>query len=259
MKKDKLEQMLTFTNDKITKIEKQLKNYPTGRIQCFNNGKYKKWYHLENGLRKYIPKSNINFARTLSYKQYLVSSLQNLYVDQKALMKALKCYNNYDSKEKEFIENENYAEILKHIETTSIEDLEAWSREEYPRNTFNPSGLKHQSISGNILRSKSEMIIDQLLFINGIPYRYECELMLGESIIYPDFTIRHPKTGEYFYWEHFGMIDSPAYSQKAFIKIQNYCKNGYFPSIKLITTFETSQCPIDAVKIENVISQYFQV
>ena len=55
------------------------------------------------------------------------------------------------------------------------------------------------------------------------------------------------------------MMDSPAYSQKAFIKMQNYCKNGYFPSINLITTFETSQCPIDAVKAENVISQYFQV
>ena len=177
MNKDNLEQMLTLTNDKIKKIEKQLHNYPTGRIQCFDNGKYTKWYHLENGSRKYIPKSDINFARTLSYKQYLVSSLQDLYVDQKALMKALKCYNNYDSKENEFLENENYAEILKHIETTSTDDLEAWSREEYPRNTFNPSGLKHQSISGNILRSKSEMIIDQLLFINGIPYRYECELI----------------------------------------------------------------------------------
>ena len=258
MNKEKLEQILIFTNDKIAKIEEQLQNFPSGNIQCFNNGKYTKWFHVDNGSRNYIPKNDINLARTLSYKQYLLSSLQDLYVDQKALMTSLKCYKNYESKENKFLENENYRNLLKHFKSTSIDDLEAWTREEYPRNTYNPSGLKYQSITGNVLRSKSEMIIDQLLFINGIPYRYECELKLGDSLIYPDFTIRHPKTGEYIYWEHFGMMDSFAYSQKAFTKLQNYCANGYIPSINLITTFETSECPIDAVKVENIISQYFK-
>lgn len=35
-------------------------------------------------------------------------------------------------------------------------------------------------------------------------FRYECLLKLGDSAYYPDFTIKHPKTGKTYYWEHFG-------------------------------------------------------
>lgn len=258
MNKEKFEQMLIQTNAKIKEIEEQIQSFPEGKILCLNNGKYIQWYQVENGIKKYIPKKNIELARSLCYKQYLLSELQDLYTDRKALLGSLKCYKNYESKEKKYFENEKYREILKHIKSTENEEIMAWRKEPYSRNTYNPGGLKFQSISGNILRSKSEVIIDQLLFMNAIPYRYECELKLGDSVIYPDFTIRHPKTGEYIFWEHFGMMDSPSYSQKAFSKMQNYCANGYIPFINLITTFETSQCPIDAVKVKNIIFQYFK-
>ena len=117
--------------------------------------------------------------------------------------------------------------------------------------------LKFESISGNTLRSKSELIIDQLLFVYQIPYRYECKLAIGDVTLYPDFTIIHPKTGKMFYWEHFGMMDNQKYSQKAFSKLEIYCENGIIPSINLITTFETTDFPLDAVKVENIIKQYF--
>jgi len=60
-------------------------------------------------------------------------------------------------------------------------------------------------------RYKSEVFIDMALFTNNIPFRYECALELGHSTLYPDFTIRHPKTGEICYWEHFGLMDDPSY------------------------------------------------
>lgn len=258
MNKEKLEDMLSITNTKITEIEEQLQTFPPGKILCFNNGKYAQWFHVKDGERNYIPKKDIEFAKKLSYKQYLLSILQDLYVDRKALMKSIKCYMNYESKEKEFLESAKYKDILKNSKLLKMNDLETWSKEEYPRNTYNPGGLKFQSISGNILRSKSELIIDQLLFMNHIPYRYECELKLADSLIYPDFTIRHPRSGATIYWEHFGMMDSPIYSQKAFAKLQLYCTNGYCPSVNLITTFETSQFPIDGTKVESIILQYLK-
>ena len=263
MNKEKLEHMLIHTNEEIARIDEQLQNFPIGHIECLNNGKYTKWFHVKNGSREYIPKSNILLAGLLSQKQYLLSLKRDLAVDQKALMNSLKCYKNYESKEKEFLENKKYGDILRRVHVTNIscnnpDDLETWCKEEYPKNTFNSGGLKYQSITGNMLRSKSEMIIDQQLFLQGIPYRYECQLKLGDSLVYPDFTIRHPKTGNFFYWEHFGMMDSPAYSQRAFTKLQNYCLNGYIPSINLITTFETSQYPLDVVKVTDIILHYFK-
>ena len=36
----------------------------------------------------------------------------------------------------------------------------------------------------------------------NIPFRYECALTLGNTTVYPDFTIMHPNTGELIYREH---------------------------------------------------------
>ena len=43
---------------------------------------------------------------------------------------------------------------------------------------MHPEHLICKSISGNMVRSKSEMMIDMLLFQHRIPFRYECALVL---------------------------------------------------------------------------------
>ena len=122
---------------------------------------------------------------------------------------------------------------------------------------MHPEQLSHLSISGHILRSKSEVIIDTALFSNRIPFRYECALSLGFKTFFPDFTIRHPKTKDFFYWEHFGMMDSPAYSQNAFNKLQLYNAHGIIPTINLITTYETKDQPLNSQYVQHLIEHYF--
>ena len=87
--------------------------------------------------------------------------------------------------------------------------------------------------------------------------RYE-RLKNLENITYsPDFTIRHPKSGEYFYWEHFGLMDTPGYSKNAFQKLNIYCQHNIIPTINLITTYETKEHPLISQNIENLIQEYF--
>ena len=74
---------------------------------------------------------------------------------------------------------------------------------------------------------------------------------------YPDFTIRHPKTGEIIYWEHFGLMDDPSYYQKTFSKLQLYASYGIIPSINLITTYETQEHPLSADIVEKIVKHYF--
>ena len=94
------------------------------------------------------------------------------------------------------------------VHCTPIEkELAEWQSASYEKNPNHPENLKIQSISGNWVRSKSEALIDMILYVNKIPFRYECGLQLGSRLMYPDFTIRHPKTGEFYYWEHFGLMD----------------------------------------------------
>lgn len=74
---------------------------------------------------------------------------------------------------------------------------------------------------------------------------------------YPDFTLRHPLTGNYFYWEHFGMMDNPAYCRNVSSKLQLYFSHGIIPSINLITTYETKDDPLDVEIVEGIIQHYF--
>lgn len=104
------------------------------------------------------------------------------------------------------------------------------------------------------MRSKSEAMIAMSLYVQKIPYRYECELKLGSITLFPDFTIRHPETGEIFYWEHFGMMDKPEYVKNASDKISLYMKYGIYPNDKLLVSYETQKQPLSTEQIDLAFS-----
>lgn len=133
-----------------------------------------------------------------------------------------------------------------------------WLHEEYTHNPLNPEQLVHDAKSGNKVRSKSEAIIDMVLYINKIPFRYECELNLKDTVIYPDFTILHPLTNKIYYWEHFGMMDITSYYQKAYNKLMLYASNNIYPTINLIVTYETSKNPLSISKVQRIVEEYFK-
>lgn len=37
--------------------------------------------------------------------------------------------------------------------------------------------------------------------------------------------------------------------------LELYCENGYVPTVNLLTTFETLDVPLDAIKVETMIKQ----
>ena len=102
-----------------------------------------------------------------------------------------------------------------------------------------------------------EKMIASYLYIKKIPFRYECALYLNGVLVFPDFTIRHPKTGEVYYWEHFGLMDQPSYVKRTMEKMQNYTLNGIIPSIHLITTYETKDHPLSTMEVEEIVEKYF--
>ena len=119
-----------------------------------------------------------------------------------------------------------------------------------------PENKIHVAPSGNMVRSKSEVLIDMQLYTNHIPFRYECELQLGDVTIYPDFTVRNPRTGKLYYWEHFGIMDDSNYANNVALKLNTYISNHIIPTIDLITTFETRDHPLTIDTINQVIKEY---
>ncbi|MEZ8095513.1 AAA family ATPase [Photobacterium swingsii] len=88
------------------------------------------------------------------------------------------------------------------------------------------SGKVHKSLIGEMLRSKSEVIVADLLFKHDLQPYYEKPLKGKDDSQYlPDFTIQYQ--GETYYWEHLGMLEKPDYLAKWESKQQWYVDNGF--------------------------------
>lgn len=169
----------------------------------------------------------------------------------------MKHYSSDSLQSQQLMKHPEYHQLLAPFFKPITKELQEWAEAEYVHNEYFMDQLIHKTYSGIMVRSKSEVMIDMLLFRNKIPFRYECALEIGDTLIYPDFTIRHPKSGEIFYWEHFGLMDKPDYCLHTISKLQLYTSHDIIPSINLITTYETQQHPLEIREIENIIQYYF--
>lgn len=251
-----------FLEQEILNLQEKISLLPPGKLICTRNGNYFKWYHRTTTSFSYLPKSKQNLAELLALKKYYAFQLEHLKVEIETLNLYLSKFQSSSSSAFEFLnQHPEYQKLLqKTVESSSpifSKELNDWVSDTYETNSMHPEQLSHLSISGHILRSKSEVIIDTALFSNRIPFRYECALSLGFKTFFPDFTIRHPKTKDFFYWEHFGMMDSPVYSQNAFNKLQLYNAHGIIPTINLITTYETKDQPLNSQYVQHLIEHYF--
>ena len=128
---------------------------------------------------------------------------------------------------------------------------------EYKKN-FYEAGLIHRTARGELVRSKSEVIIADALFDKGIDYEYEKELHLnGDGIKSPDFTIEDAESGSKFYWEHCGMMSDETYRRRWECKRMIYEKHGIVEGKNLIVSFDKSNGSIDSKEIRNLIAKYF--
>ena len=119
--------------------------------------------------------------------------------------------------------------------------------------------LIHRTLKGELVRSKSEVIIANMLFEKGIEYEYEKELDLGEDgIRIPDFTIDDAESGTCFYWEHCGMLGDKSYLEHWEKKKEIYKKHGIIEGKNLIVSQDTSNGGIDSSVIHHLIIEYLE-
>ena len=113
------------------------------------------------------------------------------------------------------------------------------------RSDWYVEGRVHEALTGDMVRSKSELIIANLLAERGISFEYEMPLLAPDGTMYlPDFSIVHQ--GVRWFWEHWGMMSKEAYRDHRETKLAWY--DEHFPG-RLIETFESSTLSRDAVRI----------
>ena len=125
---------------------------------------------------------------------------------------------------------------------------------------FFEKNLIHRTSHGEMVRSKSEVIIADRLADLRVEYIYERPLRIDNVTKYPDFTIEDVESGRNFYWEHLGMLHVPNYRKRWEEKLNWYKANDILPYEEgegekgtLIITSDSAQGGISSQEIERII------
>ena len=100
------------------------------------------------------------------------------------------------------------------------------------------TGYRHGS---RVFRSKSEMLIAQMLDNLGLEYKYEPVIRIKGEERWPDFAVYCPETRRYFFIEHLGMMDRVNYRLENLEKMMLYESCGIRNGVDIIYTTEFGQ------------------
>lgn len=119
---------------------------------------------------------------------------------------------------------------------------------------------------GEPVRSKSEVVIANVLASHHIEYEYETELTFDGITKWPDFTIRDEASGITYYWEHCGMMVDPGYRKRHEAKMAWYRAHQIVPREEgggtngtLVLTYDSPAGGISTPEIERIVREVFGV
>ena len=216
---------------------------------------------------KYIPRSQLKLAHALCQKVYDQKIVLALQKEITYLQDFLKNYEEKNAS-KAFLD----LPVIRYkaadpLTLTDAEYVEKWLAVQYRHKAFNPDTPPLFTENGKRVRSKSEVIIANVLTIFNVPYRYEYPVVINRNInrsmkkdlvtFHPDFCCLNVKTRKVYFWEHFGKMDDVEYAKRAVEKIYLYNEHGYEIGKNLIVTMETSSCPMSAALARDTVYTHF--
>lgn len=253
-----LQKQRQLLSAQLSSLKEKVDELPAGTLIYSRSPNHTKWY-ISNGSKPiYIPKREHSTAEQLAVRKFYEYQIEEITYQLKLLDQFLEKLQHHPTKSTELLkESSYYHELLQKSFSVNQFNPSQWENQIYQHNPNHQENLIHNCHAGHLVRSKSEVIIANALYINKIPYRYECQLILNDITLYPDFTILHPKTHKIYYWEHFGLMSNSSYRENTFNKLKLYGNHGIIPSIQLLTTYETNEVPINSEQVQRMIETYF--
>ena len=239
----------------------ELKNAPEGELRtakCRNKIQYFKREKGGDSNGEYIKYSDIDLARRLAQKEYDNYAIQAAEKEVKLLdsMKRL-----YDGRAIEHIGLKMVKAkmaLVTPVEKSDEEYVAEWLAQEYEPFDYYSEALTYENSKGIKMRSKSEVLISNILDELGIPYLYEKPLKLPDNRkVGPDFTLLDMRNRQEVYLEHLGMLDNIDYMEKNIRKIGEYEDAGIYRGTRLLITYETKNKQFNVKRIKGMLAEYF--
>lgn len=229
-------------------------------------GKYPQYFFLEEGAEKefprgkYMPAGKMDVVTEYAQEEYRQRMEKKIDKLEKQINKivSLEGYDFYGEVSEIY---EKMPEAKRKLVTPFVLSSEAfadkWMQSFVTGENTYPIENGFTTERGELVRSKTEKMIADKLFLKKIPYVYEAKLKLKKNhVIYPDFTMLNVRTREVFYLEHFGMMDNPEYCKKALEKMDLYDENQIYVGKNLLPTFESNLKPVNMKQIDLYIKRF---
>ena len=260
--KETISERINYLNNLCEFLEGRIRNAPSGHLRISTQRGKIKYYHrdetiIKNG--KYISDSSRSVAEALAQKEYEEQALAAAREELTYLKRALEAYPDETAEDKYDKLSTKRKELVVPTVKSARLFRDEWINAQFARKRSDNDGSELYTNKGEKVKSKSELIIANQLYTDGIPYRYECALELaGTGTIHPDFTILNVRTRQEIYWEHLGMMDNQEYIQKALRRIAAYEREGYYLGERLIVSWETSKISLSVRLVQMKIKEYFK-
>lgn len=227
--------------NELQKINVELGKVPAGRLIKRKTTFYHGFDGTEVGITK-----NEALIRQLCRKKYLLARKKQIELNLKSpvgswdLRTAVELIASFSSAYQGVPKNYFYDP-----------QVEEWLNKPYTKNLYPMPALTYFSDNGIEYRTKSEVLVANVLERYELPFLYETLFIVNKQRMFPDFVIKNPYHGRLIVWEHFGALDRADYEKKMNEKMINFRKGGYELGENLIYTFESDVA--DATRITELI------
>ena len=242
----------------VNSLEKTRISLPDGSLYIRNCNGYLAYYSHCDNEEKYLGKKDTALIRQLVQKDHINKAIKAAKHEAEVLKKDIIGYPK-DTMEKVYEtlpeERRKYASPLM---LSDEEYAKAWLATPYEPKPFSKDAPEYYTMKGERVRSKIEVIIADRLYIKGIPYKYECPVVIDGVVFHPDFTILRLSDRKVLYHEHFGKMGDAGYVEDMIDRVNKYARAQIFLGDRLFCTFESETQPIDLSWLDDFIEKNYR-
>ena len=234
------------------------RNLPDGRLMSNKSGDKLYYYKNINGKRSYLGDGENNEVQLLQKKYFLTKALKRIDDNLKVMARLVKEYKSIDPNQMIDSFSRAYQSLPQAcFDMAGAVDIKRWGREKYIKKDMYSESLKHKTSKGELVRSKSEVTIANMLTAKGIEYHYEEALDFPDVTLVPDFKVAVKSENRFKLLEHIGLLNDEKYTDHFIWKFNKYLENGILPWRDIVFTFDDVDGNIDAMEINKIIDTFF--
>ncbi len=251
-----------FLEKVVKEAKKRLQTAPEGHLRitkkCDSVEYYYKNSDVCNPNGRYMKKSEVKLVKGIAQRDYDTRIVKLAEERIKAITGFLAQYEITSLKKMYEKLNQYRKELVSPFEISDDEYVKRWQEVKYTGKAFADDMAEIVTERGERVRSKSEKIIADKLYVMGVPYRYEYPILLEGNIkLYPDFTILKMPEREEVYLEHLGLMDDNDYVENVICKLNTYQKNEIFLGVNLFVTYENGKVPLNTKALDGLLRKLF--